>query len=173
LLLESNLSTLPSSDPFIIMSTLNPMYCRAFLSEEGCSFGRSCSLRHDIFKCSCGRVLLLAYRTPHTRGKNHQKQLAGLNGATVPQDRTPPPGPSRVNGNGYSHTNNGGYFQPGLESVRMFFFVGDFFLCLFFLHFLRFLNSLRMQSQMYSSWSVNIVERSSRAPLTMLMSRIT
>lgn len=166
MLLESNLSTLPSSDPFIIMSTLNPTFCRAFLSEEGCSFGRSCSLRHDIFKCSCGRVLLLVCRSPHTRGKNHQKLLAELNGTAVPQHRTPPP---RVNGNGYSHTNNGPYSQPTPESVRMFFSRAP--VCFSYIYFT--LNSLGTQSQMYSSWSVNIVERSSRASLTMPMSRIT
>ncbi|KAF8970450.1 P-loop containing nucleoside triphosphate hydrolase protein [Flammula alnicola] len=54
----------------------HPTYCIPFVTT-GCSFGRTCSLRHDIFKCSCGLILLLAYQTPHLQGKRHQKLLLG------------------------------------------------------------------------------------------------
>ncbi|KDR68378.1 hypothetical protein GALMADRAFT_257029 [Galerina marginata CBS 339.88] len=59
------------------VNPINPMYCIPFVTT-GCGFGRNCSLRHDIFKCSCGRVLLSLSKGPHMRGKPHKKALLAL-----------------------------------------------------------------------------------------------
>ncbi|CAA7270266.1 unnamed protein product [Cyclocybe aegerita] len=53
----------------------------------GCTFGRNCSLRHDIFKCSCGLVLLQEDRKAHLNGKRHLQQLQARNGVGIAEPR--------------------------------------------------------------------------------------
>lgn len=52
-------------------------YCVPFANGH-CELGQTCHLRHDIFKCSCGRILSLAVQTVHLRSKNHFQHLANL-----------------------------------------------------------------------------------------------
>jgi len=58
-------------------ANVNPSYCIPFVTTT-CSFGSNCSLRHDIFACSCGNVLPLSVRKEHTRGKKHKEALSAL-----------------------------------------------------------------------------------------------
>lgn len=56
---------------------VNTQYCAPFANGH-CPFGTTCSLRHDIFKCSCGLILSLRKQKIHLGSKRHSKTLAVL-----------------------------------------------------------------------------------------------
>lgn len=49
--------------------------CVAHLNPGGCSRGRLCSKRHDIWRCGCGLVLLNLNYGSHMNGARHRKLL--------------------------------------------------------------------------------------------------
>lgn len=56
---------------------VNPRYCVPFANGH-CPFGTTCSLRHNILKCSCGLILSLRKQKIHLDSKRHSRTLAIL-----------------------------------------------------------------------------------------------
>ncbi|KAF9486245.1 RNA helicase [Pholiota conissans] len=66
-----------------------PTYCVPFVTT-GCTFGQSCSLQHDIFKCECGLILALSTQEAHRRGKRHKELIAAAKPTKSKKRRGPP-----------------------------------------------------------------------------------
>lgn len=58
--------------------SLNPKYCGAFITPEGCPLGKKCPKRHNICRCTCEAVLALEVLEAHKKGKKHMKALESL-----------------------------------------------------------------------------------------------
>ena len=64
-------------DVALFVPKVRATFCAPFANGH-CGLGRACNLRHDVFKCSCGRILPLAEKLTHLSSKNHLRHLANL-----------------------------------------------------------------------------------------------
>ena len=137
---------------------VNPRLCVPSLSND-CPFGNNCSLRHDIFECTCGRIMLASARKPHMKGKPHRKALLARQVVEDVQNQ------DRGNQGG-----NGGFSQQFSQDGRVVSLL-DRALCLFseqssdvFSDITRNIHHLHK-----NNWSANIVRKGWIMPPTMLM----
>src|ERR1700730_528721 len=51
--------------------------CPQFLTQQGCKH-QGCKFRHDIFRCECQRIILIASKREHLTGKPHRNAITAL-----------------------------------------------------------------------------------------------
>lgn len=87
------------------MPKVKAIYCVPY-ANGNCVRVEKCDLRHDIFKCSCGRILSLRVQPKHLLSRNHFERLSALQ-----------PEPDRM---GSSELDTNGAIGPNTQEIAQY-----------------------------------------------------